>query len=434
MTERINPQELRIEGIYRQRQEDCFMQRIKLPGGVISAEQARKVAEIADRHAQGKIHLTTRGSMELHWLAAADLPAVARQMASVGLLGRGACGGAVRGVVCSTLSSAGAPRLEAIVRMIHHHFTGNPRFEKLPKKFKIAVEADSSSGRHLIQDLALIPVDLNAGRLAFDVWAAGGLGREPEPAFLLAGGVPWERVLALIEAVIRLYIACTPAGKRLKHLVREIGREEFIARITADPAAKEELPAVPRLSAFLVPVPATPAHRLEASVFAGELAGSELAALAEIAAQWAGGILLVTCEQNIALHLDGGADLRMVSAELVSAGFPGSGRRERVAFRVCPGNHECRMGLAPTRDLAAELLELLGPAGLKLGWALSGCPNCCAQPQLAEAGIVVSRLVNLEGERTPRFDLYRRAGAGFGEKVQEQLTFAELSEQVRQIG
>jgi sulfite reductase (ferredoxin) len=434
MPESINPQELRIEGIYQQRQENCFMQRIKLPGGVISAEQSIKVAEIADRYAQGKIHLTTRGSMELHWLSAADLPVVARQLAAVGLLGRGACGGAVRGVVCSTLSSAGAPRLEVMVRMIHRHFTGNPRFEKLPKKFKIAVEADISSGRHLIQDLALIPVDINAQQPAFDVWTAGGLGREPEPAFLLAGGVPQERILALIEAVIRLYVAHTPAGKRLKHLVREIGVEEFRARIMADPAAAEELPTVSGLSAFLVPVPTTPAHRLEVGVFAGELVGSELAALAEIALRWAGGILLVTCEQNIAFHLDGGADSGAVRPELVYAGFPGTGRRERASFRVCPGSHECRMGLAPTRDLAAELVDLLGPQGMKLGWALSGCPNCCAQPQLAEVGIAVSRLVNLEGERTPRFDLYRRTGAGLGEKVQEQLTFAELAEQVRQLG
>lgn len=434
MSESINPQQLRIEGIYQQKEENCFMQRVKLPGGVISAEQASKVAEIADLHARGRIHLTSRGSMELHWIPSEDLLAVARQMAAVGLTGRGACGGAVRGVTCSTLGSPGAPRLEAIVRMIHHHFTGNPRFEKLPKKFKIAVEADSASGRHLIQDLALLPVDLNAERLAFDVWAAGGLGREPEPAFPLAKEVPWERVLGLIEAVVRLYIATAPPGKRLKHVVREIGAEEFRSRVMADPAAREELPAVPRLSAFLVPVAATPAHRLEISVFAGELTSGKLSALAKIAAKRASGILLVTCEQNVTLHVNGDEDPEAVLTELVQAGFPGTSRREKVAFRVCPGSHECRMGLAKTRDIATELINLMGPAGLKLGWAISGCPNSCVQPQLADVGIAASKLVNEDGERIPHFDLYRRTGSGLGEKVQEQLTFAELAEQVRQIG
>lgn len=430
----IDPQKLRLEGIYPQRQKEFYMQRIKLPAGVISAAQALKVAEIADRFARGRVHLTTRGSIELHWLTAEDLPAVAREMASVGLISRGACGGAVRGVVCGSLSAAGAPRLEAVVRQIHGHFSANPRFETLPKKFKIAVEADTASGRHLIQDLSLVPVDVAAERLAFNVWVAGGLGREPTPAFLLAEDVAQERVVGLIEAVIRVYTAHTPAGKRLKHLVREIGREEFIARVMADPSATEELPTVPSLSSSLVPAVAAAAQRIEVAVFAGELAGSELAALAEIGTKWGGGILLVSGEQNIVFHTDPRADLDLVRQELVYAGFPGTGRRERVAIRVCPGNHECLAGLAPTRDIAAALVDCLGAAGMKLGWALSGCPNSCSQPQLAAAGIVASKLVAAEdGSKVPRFDLYRRTGAGLGEKVLEQLTLEELTELARQF-
>ncbi|HEY5513794.1 MAG TPA: nitrite/sulfite reductase, partial [Geomonas sp.] len=173
----IEKQNLRLEGIYPQRQKEFFMQRIKLPAGIISSEQALKVAEIAERFARGLAHLTTRGSIELHWLTEADLATVAAQLASVGLVGRGACGGAVRGVVCGSLAAAGAPGLEALSRRIHRHFTGNPRFEKLPKKFKVGIEADTASGRHLIQDLGLVPALSADGRARFDVWAAGGLGR-----------------------------------------------------------------------------------------------------------------------------------------------------------------------------------------------------------------------------------------------------------------
>lgn len=431
----VDPQKLRLEGIYPQRQKDFFMQRIKLPAGVISSVQALKVAEIADRFARGRLHLTTRGSIELHWLTAEDLPVVAREMASVGLISRGACGGAVRGVVCGSLGVAGAPRLEAVVRLIHRHFSGNPRFETLPKKFKVAVEADTTGGRHLIQDLSLIPVDLAAERLTFNVWVAGGLGREPTPAFLLEENLPLERVVGLVEAVVRVYTAHTPAGKRLKHLVREIGREEFRARVMADPSAHEELPTVPSLSSSLVSRLVSPDHRIEVGIFAGELAGSELAALADIGAKWGGGILLVTGEQNIVLHIDQRADQELVRQELVYAGFPGTGRRERVAIRVCPGSHECLVGLGPTRDIAASLADAMGPAALKLQWAISGCPNSCAQPQLADAGVIVSRLQPGDGgEKEPLFDLYRRSGPGFGERVAERLTLAELLAQAESIG
>jgi len=430
----IDPQKLRLEGIYPQRQKEFYMQRVKLPAGVISSVQALKVAEIADRFARGRVHLTTRGSIELHWLTAENLPAVAREMASVGLISRGACGGAVRGVVCGSLSAVGAPRLEAVVRQIHRHFSGNPRFEALPKKFKIAVEADMVSGRHLIQDLSLVPVDVTAERLSFNVWVAGGLGREPTPAFLLAENVVQERVLGLIEAVVRVYTAHTPAGKRLKHLVREIGREEFVARVMADPSATEELPTVPSLSSALVPEVASPAHRIEVGVFAGELAGSALAALAEIGTKWGGGILLVTGEQNIVLHIDERADLDLVRQELVYAGFPGTGRRERVAIRVCPGSHECLVGLGQTRDIAAALVDTMDAAGMKRRWAISGCPNSCAQPQLADVGVIVSRLLPGEGgEKEPIFDLYRRSGPEFGERVAERLTLVELLAQTGSI-
>ena len=421
----IDPSKLRLEGIYPQRQPGFFMQRIKLPAGIIAAPQARAVAEIAGRYARGTVHLTTRGSIELHWLTPEDLPQVARAMAAVGLISRGACGGAVRGVVCSSLGTAGSPALEGIVRQIHRHFSGNPRFENLPKKFKIAVEADTAGGRHLIQDLALVPVDPTTADAGYNIWIAGGLGRQPTPGFLLAEGVAPERIVGLVEAVAAVYRAHTPAGKRLKHLAAEIGPEELRRRIFAEPAANESLPTVPSLSASLVPPLTAADRRLEISVFAGELAGCELTALADIAERWAGGILLVTGDQNIVLHLDPAVDLAVVREELTYAGFPGTANRERVTCRVCPGSHECVMGLGPTREIAAELVERLGPAGRRLTWSVSGCPNSCAQPQLADAGIIIARLQPGEGKE-PLFDLYRRTGAGFGDRVAERLSQSEL--------
>jgi ferredoxin-nitrite reductase len=430
----IDKQNLRLEGIYPQRQQEFFMQRIKLPAGIISAEQALKVAEIAERSARGVVHLTTRGSMELHWLTQADLVPVAAQLASVGLVSRGACGGAVRGVVCGSLGAAGAPALEALVRKIHRHFTGNPRFEKLPKKFKVGIEADSSSGRHLIQDVGLVPAPSDDGRSRFDVWVAGGLGREPVPGFLLTQGVPEDGLLPLIEVILRLYQANTPAGKRVKYLVREIGQEEFRRRVLEDPALLEELPTVPGLAASLVPVPATGAHLLEAHIFAGELAGGRLAALAEIAKRCCGGMLMVTGDQNVTMHLSGKSDPAEARKALREAGFPAQAPGDPVRFRVCPGNHECIMGIAPTREVAGSVLQQMGPAARQLTWAISGCLNCCAQPQLAQAGIVASRAVNEQGTRTPRFDLYRAGAAPFAEPVQQGLTLEALLEAVKLLG
>ncbi|WP_026841782.1 nitrite/sulfite reductase [Citrifermentans bremense] len=420
---------LRLEGIYPQRQKEFYMQRVKLPAGIISAEQALKVAQLAERFAKGMVHLTTRGSIELHWLTEGDLEYVAGQLAMVGLYNRGACGGAVRGVVCGSLAAAGAPALEALVRRIHRHFTGNARFEKLPKKFKVGVEADVSSGRHLIQDLGLVPA-ASGEPSRFDVWAAGGLGREPIPGFLLARDVAEDALIPLIERVAQVYQANTPAGKRLKHLIREIGQDEFRLRVLGD---TEEISSAPTLTGSLVPVPADASARLEAHVFAGELSCQGLVALAEIAREYCGGILMITGDQNVKMHLSEGGGREKAVAALAAAGFAGESARERVIFRVCPGTHECVMGLSATREVAAAVVEEMGEEALGLTWAISGCPNCCAQPQLAQAGIVSSRLVTDPAGRAPRFDLYRPGVGPFAEPVQQGLTLAQLLAEVKKI-
>jgi sulfite reductase beta subunit-like hemoprotein len=93
------------------------------------------------------------------------------------------------------------------------------------------------------------------------------------------------------------------------------------------------------------------------------------------------------------------------------------------------------MGLSATRDIAGELVNQIGAHGKTLTWALSGCGNSCTQPQLADAGIVTCGLTKDEqGDRTPRFDLYRRIDGGLGSAVEKGLTLDELCSKVREIG
>jgi len=278
-----------------------------------------------------------------------------------------------------------------------------------------------------------VPSGVEEGRARFDVWIAGGLGREPRPGFLLAGEVAEERLIPIIEAMLKVYAAHAPPPKRLKFLAQEFGQEELIRLIRAEAGFSEELPTTGGLAEHLVPDPAG-RHRLEVPLFAGNLISDQLRRLAEFADAHADGVLMVTANQDIAFLLtegllpaEAGLQLREKSA-LAAADDSG------VTMRICPGSHECRMGLAATRIVAAEILAAVGSDAVGLEWAVSGCPNSCSQPQLADIGIVAARLVAAEdGSRTPRFDLYRRdgLGLGLGRKVLESLTHEELLEKVR---
>lgn len=418
----------RLDGIYPQRQNGYFMQRVKLAAGIISSDQARAVATTSAGFGQGAIHLTTRGSIEIHWLKESDLAHVKRSLTAVGLTSRGACGGAVRGIACSTQAAAEFPAVEALARRIHRHFTGNPRFERLPKKFKVAVEVDLLGKRHLIQDVGIVLSHQEDGVAYYDFYVAGGLGREPQPAFLFESNVSENRVIPLLEAIATVYAAGAPAGKRLKHLLRQIGESGFRGLVALQPGATEELPAVMGIPEnFLKPAAG---ERIVVKIAAGELTSEQLITLAGFADRYAEGYLTVTADQDIAFHLQESVSSDAAVGELAAAGFSVDG----VNFRVCPGSASCLAGLSATREIAAQLVGCMNEDVKKLTWAISGCPNSCTQPQLADVGIVSSSLVKGDdGERTPRFDLYRAGNDQFAELVEKALTLEGLCSKVREI-
>lgn len=424
----LESRDYRLDGIYYQRQEGFFMQRVKLPAGVISSQQARTVSDAAERFGRGHIHLTTRGSMEIHWISEHDLPELKRVLASAGLTSRGACGGAVRGITCG--SSAGTmqfPGLEEFARRLQRHFTGNPRFERLPKKFKIGIESTTDGQRHLIQDVGLVLSGTTENGNCYDLYTAGGLGREPQPGFLFEKDLPEERVIPIIEAILNVYAADTPPGKRLKHLLRAIGEEEFRQRVNAQPASQESLPEFKGFPESLLSADSGTHLFIEARLFAGEITTRQLHTLADFADAWGNGVLTVTADQNIAFRLPGQFDSAAAQQALAAAGFTGTTPEEAVNLRVCPGTHECKAGLAPTRDVARAIITAIGSAAGKRTMAISGCHNSCTQPQLADIGIVTSGLVKgPDGERTPRFDLYRSGGSGFSSRIAASLNQDEL--------
>lgn len=426
-----DPRRLRIDGIYQQAGENRFMQRIKVPGGALGAVQAKEVASLAEQFAGGRLHLTSRGSIELHDVGSEDLAEIARRLALVGLTGRGACGGAVRGISCSTTFSPHYAVCQALARRLHRHFAGHPGFEGLPKKFKIGVEGDPLGGRHLIQDVGLVYAGEKEERQLWDVWCAGGLGREPQAGFLLGERIPEERIIPLVEGVLRVYAALAEPGRRLKHVLNRIGEAEFrdlLRQRTGDlypPQVDNRLGSVLMAGAVDIPAVVVP-------VFAGELRTVQLAQLAQLAALHGGGALLLTADQDVAFFPVSSAAAELLCDRLREAEFSPTSVAGNRPFRVCPGSHECRMGLAPTRDLAAEISALL-PDGPSMSCAVSGCPNSCSQPQLAGVGVVSARQVKDGEVRQPRFQLWRRDSDGLGRLEADDLSRTELLNSIARL-
>ncbi len=418
---------LRIEGLYNQNAAGQMMMRVKLASGLLSVAQAAVLARLGQKYGSGTLHLSTRGSIEFHDLELAEVPELQRQMATVGLFSRGACGGAVRGISTSTGFGRGFNFTQVLGRKLLLHFSGNPHFEGLPKKFKIAVEADYVGSRHLIQDLAFVYVDQEAGKAFYDIWTGGGLGRAPQAAILYRKRVSETELLPLAEAIVRVYRDNVQPPKRLKSLIGSRGEDDFRRLVAEELSRIESVTFSDAYDKVLLRVSGELATlKLDVPIFAGELPADRLGNLALVAEAAGVDYLQVTADQNLALLPADQQRRQQLVSELTQAGFAGLDQPFGV-LRVCPGNHECSMGLAATRDLASLLQKRYSTKLHGRSLAISGCANSCAQPQIAEIGIITSKSIKgEEGKRTPRYDLYRRAGEELGERIAERLSEEEL--------
>ena len=74
---------LKTYGVCAQKHEGYFMIRIRIPGGVIRADQMERIADLAGRFGHGSAHLTTRGNLELHSVKIDDFLAIRDELAEV---------------------------------------------------------------------------------------------------------------------------------------------------------------------------------------------------------------------------------------------------------------------------------------------------------------------------------------------------------------
>src|SRR6202167_686364 len=127
------------------------MQRIKIPGGGLNADQLETMADLAEEYSDGIAHVTTRQDFQLHYIHIEDTPSIMRRLGVVGMTTREACGNSVRNVtacplagICRTQSFDVTPYADALMRFL----LGHPDTMEFGRKFKPAFSgcADEACG------------------------------------------------------------------------------------------------------------------------------------------------------------------------------------------------------------------------------------------------------------------------------------------------
>ncbi|NIM45621.1 MAG: hypothetical protein GTO54_08365, partial [Nitrososphaeria archaeon] len=123
--------------------------RVKLIGGQINSEQFLRVAELAEIYSKGRIEVTNRQCIQLHWIGGDEAIDVFSALDELGfttdMCGQGFGGaryGDVRNIVCCPTSGIEKDEIlngYPLVEMLTKFFVGNPDFLDMPRKFKFSV-------------------------------------------------------------------------------------------------------------------------------------------------------------------------------------------------------------------------------------------------------------------------------------------------------
>jgi ferredoxin-nitrite reductase len=390
-----------------------FMVRLRLPNGVIHADQLEVLAEAVDRCGEhGSADITTRQNLQLRGLLLEDMAPLLLALERVGLTSRQSGHDNPRNVTGNPLAGIDPEEFldtRPLVQDIQAALLGPEGPRNLPRKFNVAVGGAPDSFL-LHNDLAFLP-SRRAGELGFTVMVGGFFsGQRNELAIPLGLWLRGEELVPFTLAVLRHYERngnrAVRTRSRLMYLIDELGLEAYRAEVLetygefAGAAAASSVPLhdgthlvsrSPRDVCGVHPQKQAGLHWVGLHVPMGRLDAEAMLELARLARRYGTGELRLTESQNLLIANVAAESLQALEAEPLLQRFrlaPSPLQAEAVS---CTGNRYCSFALIPTKSTAQAVVEELDrrlelPHGVRTHW--TGCPNACGQPYMGQIGLM----------------------------------------------
>ncbi|MCH8109952.1 MAG: nitrite/sulfite reductase [Chloroflexi bacterium] len=484
-------------GVYGQRQADAQMFRIKIPGGLVHADQLEAIGEIAKRFTPlNKGHITTRVNVQLHSLNLETAAEAMRIIDAVGLSTKEACGNSVRNVVACPMVGLDPqqafdiqPYMGAFVRnFVMRDFTHH-----MPRKVKPAF----SCGDH---DCAVTPMH-DLGFIArtreedgqiqkgFKITVGGGTSIQPLQAQTIYEFVPVEDFLKVSEAILQVFNRTTWLRKnkmkaRIKVLIHTEGMDSFRQQVEEElqqdwakdfanrddllffddekadaPALLESNGAKPAghddenfqqwKATNVVPQTQEGYNFVAVTVPHGDLSSEQFYGLADIVRKYASHRARMTAEQNLMFRWVPDAYLYDVYQSLNSIDLAEAGLNQITDVTSCPGTDSCKLGITSSMGLGRAIAESLknpnGNASLlddplvkQMHIKMSGCPNGCGRHHLADIGFHGGFMKGSGGAQVPSYELflggsYEDGDVRYGVRPRGKIPAKRVTEAITQI-
>ncbi|GGZ73161.1 HEPN domain-containing protein [Algibacter mikhailovii] len=415
-------------GVYGQRQEGVQMIRIKVPYGKLKSNQLRRIAAVSDEYSRGRLHITTRQDIQIHYVDLNRTPELWAELEKDEVTVREACGNVVRNVTASETAGIDVDEpfdVSPYADALYKFFLRNPICQEMGRKFKVSFSStDEDTGLSYLHDIGYIAKEKDGVR-GFKVMVAGGLGSQPRHADVLFDFVETDKIIPIMEGVLRVFDRYgerkSRAKARMKFLLKDIGLEAFkelIAEeqkaiefksvaIDADsyvPSVPVEIKDIPTVeiknqqafetwkSTNLIPQKQDGFVAIGIKVLLGDFYTDKARLLADLVDKYGAGEVRLTLRQNIVIPFVKRELVPFFYTELEKLGFVDAGYNKAVDITACPGTDTCNLGIASSTGIAEELERVIAaeyPQYLKnedLVIKISGCMNACGQHNMANIG------------------------------------------------
>lgn len=410
-------------GIYKSRQAGNHMARIVIPGGVVTSEQAKNIAEVSEKYGQGIVNVTTRQALQFHWLKVTALSDVLRDLDEYGSSTKHGCGDVTRNVTaCPLAETCPSRRLNARkwAKKTAEVLGAARDLDDLPRKFKINYSGCAADcAQPHINCVGLSGV-VHQGKPGFKVVIGGGMGWQAFVAQPLFGFIPEESAVDVCRAVALLFREhgdrFNRAKSRLKFVVHRKGidfcRDVVLENLKTEGKSTEGFvtePVVDEGDAFEErpllhdsPLGTDGLHTVRIIVPKGELPFHKFAAVARLAEQYADQRVYTTNRQNLELHGVAPEDVAKLEQAILELGYETRGSFTLRDIVTCVGTTYCPKAVTETRVLFDRLHRLVSSEkyrGIVTSGIINitGCPNSCSPYRIADIGFRGMRIREEEG-------------------------------------
>ncbi|MBJ2123041.1 HEPN domain-containing protein [Flavobacterium sp. IB48] len=415
-------------GIYGQRQEGVQMIRIKLPYGKVTSEQLVRITQVSDEYSTGRLHITTRQDIQIHYVSLDRTPELWADLAKDDITLREACGNTVRNITGSELAGVDVNEPFDVSPYAHglfQYLLRNPICQEMGRKFKISFSSsDEDTALSYLHDLGFIP-KIKDGQKGFKIMFGGGLGSQPAHAELLSEFVPVNEIIPTAEGIIRIFDRYGERAKRMKarmkFLIKEMGRDVFLDLVEQEKKAiafetyeidttafdgpiPEPLLEVPQVTiedtkayeawknSNVIKQKQEGYYAIGIKVLLGDFYTDKARLLANLIKNYGANELRFSLRQNIVIRHIKEENLPFFYQELAKLDFVQLGYNSVGDITACPGTDTCNLGIASSTGIAEELERVLSaeyPQYLnnrEIEIKISGCMNACGQHNMSAIG------------------------------------------------